>query len=152
MTRNFLSLLILSVLLTGCADSGDSISNQEPIDSSALRIEATAAPTSLKRGETMEIELVITNTGDEPASRQFTSGCIYGFGLRNADGEIVAPPPPICTLNLPVVEYQPGEVVKHTFQWAWEDQDLEPGTYARVAGLGARGEMEEAPPIPVELR
>ncbi len=145
---------VLAVLLTGCAtvDDGTLNDNQQELSVSALVLDVEARPSVLGRGDTLYIRLTVTNESDAPAVKHFASGCILGFSLWNLQGELVAPPPPICTLNAPTVKYAPGEVVIAEWQWVWDDPNIEPGTYLLVAGFGPRGEHESAPSIEIRLQ
>lgn len=145
---------VLAVLSAGCATANNPMmnDNQEAYSVSGLVLDAVAEPLLLKRGETLHITATVTNETNAPVVKGFASGCIYGFALRNIGGELVAPPPPICTQNAPTVRYAPGEVVTLEFRWAWDDPDIEPGVYFVVAGFGERGEGELAPPVEVRLQ
>jgi hypothetical protein len=138
---------MIAVLLAGCITPDD-----HPQRSSAQRLllEVTTESSLLSRGETLHIQLTVTNESDVEAVKHFTSGCIYGFSLWNDQGELVAPPPPICTADAPTVKYAPGEVVIREFQWMWDDSEIKPGTYLLVAGFGPRG--EQGPATSVEIR
>jgi hypothetical protein len=157
-------ILIVVVLLAGCITSHsddqfqsnprlvDEVENDIQLPSnSGFLIEVTAEPSLLKRGETLHIRVSVTNESDGPIVKCFASGCIYGFALWNQRGELVAPPPPICTLNAPTVRYLPDEVVTREFRWVWDDPSIRPGTYLLIAGFGRRGQNESAPPVKIRL-
>jgi len=145
-------VLALSAFLIGCSGVDSTVGSDARSDLPPLQLKVSVEPTSLERGETMEIQFVVTNTSSEHVSKGFSSGCIYGYSLRNGDGDIVAPPPPICTANAPIIQYQPGQVVTRDFHWEWDDPDLQPGVYELVVGFGPRGEGDSAPPVKVHLR
>lgn len=67
------------------------------------------------------------DTSDEVQSLRFGDGCKYGFTLRDENGSIIAPPPPICTMDTPVVDYQPRQSVTIKRSWVWDDASIEPG-------------------------
>jgi len=141
-------LLIVAVLLTGCITDG----GPQRSSASGLAVDVEVQPSVLARGETLHVRITVKNESDAPVVRHFASGCIYGFALWSEEGELVAPPPPICTMNAPTVRYAPGETVNRKFQWVWDDPDIGPGTYLLVAGIGRRGEVESAPAVTVRLR
>ena len=141
---------ILVLFLVGCHTTG----GDAPQHTSApgLTLDVEAEPLVIGRGETLHIRLTVTNQGETPVVRTFASGCIYGYSLWNPEGELVAPPPPICTLNAPVVTYAPGESDIREFEWLWDDTQIKPGTYYLKAGLGGRAEIESAPAVEIQLR
>ena len=146
--RYFALLILLS--LTGCFTT---MQNEPPRSTvSGINLDVEAEPLVLASGETLHIQLTVTNTSEAPIVRHFASGCIYGFALLDVGGERMAPPPRICTLNAPTVKYMPGEVVTLEFSWVWQDAEIEPGTYRLVVGLGLYGELESAPAVTVQLR
>ena len=155
MTRYCLLIVLLVVGCTGTDSQRNDASHDVGVLDSpptqGLVVEATTGTTVLARGETLHIKLTVTNEGDVDVVKHFASGCIYGFSLVNEQGETVAPPPPVCTMNAPTVRYAPGEEVTREFQWVWDDPDIEPGTYRLVAGLGPRGEQESAPSVEIHL-
>lgn len=141
--------VIIAVLLAGCITPDDEM---ERSSAPRFHLEVTAESMVLRRGETLHIRLTVTNESDAPAVKHFANGCIYGFSLWTRQGELVAPPPPVCTLNAPTVRYAPGEVVIREFQWVWDDPNIEPGTYLLVAGFGPRGEHEPSPSVEIRLQ
>lgn len=123
----------------------------KPPLSSDLKLELWAASTSLSRGDTLSVQLTVTNQHNSPYSKGFSSGCVYGFGLWSASGVLVAPPPPVCTMNAPIVKFEPWEVRSIEFRWVWSDSLIEPGSYQLYAGFGPRGIYESGQPIDVFL-
>ncbi len=153
--------LLCVLALVGCAgpsgeaedgEGASSTGEQPGTKSTGLRLEMKVEPRVLEPGESISIELTVLNPGPEPISVSFNSGCLYGFGLWNQDGELVAPESPICTMNAPIIRYEPGEVVKRSFRWEWDGRQLAPGVYEFRAGLGRRGQIESAPPVGIRLR
>ena len=146
-------LCALAVLLMGCAavDSPTLNDHQQSSWAAGLVLDVVVEPLLLERGETLYIRLTVTNKSDAPVWRGFSSGCIYGFAIWHS-GELISPPPPICTLNAPTVTYAPGEVITGEFQWTWDDPDIKPGVYHVVAGFGPRGEGPSAPAVEVRLQ
>ncbi|MDH3198857.1 MAG: hypothetical protein OEO21_11530, partial [Candidatus Krumholzibacteria bacterium] len=114
MLRDFLLLL---VLLAGCAVTYERPDLQPAPEPSGLDLDATVEPLVLNRGDTLFVQLTVTNNSIATIVQHFGSGCIYGFGLWDSEGELVAPPPPVCTMNAPTVRYKPGGVVVRTFEW-----------------------------------
>jgi hypothetical protein len=141
--------LIVALLLVGCV----TVKEDAPHSSLAneLTLDVEAKPLTIGWGDSLHIRLTVSNTSNTTVVKHFGSGCIYGFSLWDSEGEHVAPPPRICTMNAPTVKYAPGESVQIDFQWVWDDMDIKPGTYFLLAGLGPRGENESAPPIEVRL-
>lgn len=133
------------------ADDGREHLSQPGSESFGLDLAMTAEPTVIPFEGTIHITLTVTNDTDEPITHGFSSGCVYGFGLYDGNDRLVAPPPPICTMNAPVITYEPGEVVMGNFEWTWDDPGLKPGTYTLRAGFGPRGEFESAAPITIHL-
>ena len=144
--------LLILLLLAGCSTTTTIQDEPQPSSASGLTLDVEAEPLVLGREETLHIRLTVTNTGEAPVVRHFETGCIYGFALLDAEGERVAPPPRICTLNAPTVKYMPGEVVTREFSWVWDDAEIEVGTYRLIVGLGRYGEVEFAPEAAVELQ
>jgi hypothetical protein len=150
----------LMLVLAGCytitakhrPDSLRAADNPNRVPASELVFDAEVAPALIERGDTLHITLAVTNKTDAPVWRGFASGCIYGFGIWNDRGELVAPPPRICAANAPTVTYAPGEVITAKFQWGWDDPKIGPGTYSVIAGFGPRGEDESAPPVEIRLQ
>lgn len=150
--------LVIALLFVGCTGTdsqrNDTSHDAGVVDSPStqgLVVEATTESTVLARGETLHIHLTVTNEGDVDVVEEFSNGCKYGFSLWNEQGELVAPPEPVCTMDAPTVAYAPGEVVTSDFQWVWDDPDITPGTYRLVAGLGRRGQQKSAPPVEIHL-
>ena len=140
--------LIIALILVGCATSPGVAPQSSSSTELVLNVEAD--PLTISWGESVHIRLTVENTNDAPVVKRFSSGCIYGFSLLSADGEVVAPPPRVCTANAPTVTYAPKSMVKQEFQWVWDDKDIKPGTYRLVAGLGRRG--EGGPSIEIRLK
>ena len=141
---------VLAVLLIGCATHPTVTDGQHGSSWPELIVDVSAEPLLLERGGTLHIRLTVTNERDTPVVKGFASGCIYGFAVRNSRGDRVAPPPPICTANAPVVTWAPGEVVTAEFTWTWDDPNIEPGYYSVEAGFGPLGEGGSA--VEVQLR
>lgn len=141
------------LLLAACANGGQ---EHQPSSGQAgpgeLRLMAELGRDRLSAGEELVVRLTVSNPGPEAISRRFNSGCIYGFALIDDQGEAVAPPPPICTMNVPTISWAAGEEVVQEFRWRWEAGDPPAGNYRVRAGLGPRGELAHAPLVPVELR
>jgi len=140
---------VVALVLVGCATSPEVAPQGSSLTDLVLEVEAT--PLTLKWGESIHIQLTVKNTNDVAVVKEFSSGCIYGFSLWTADGELVAPPPRVCTLNAPIVTYGPNTVVEQEFQWVWDDKDIKPGTYRLVAGFGSRGVGNSSPAIEIRL-
>lgn len=143
-------LWVLAALLVGCSTNLDVTDNHGGSRSRGLVLDVTAEPLVLERGGTLQIRLTVTNESDVPIVRGFTSGCIYGFAVLDSEGNRLAPPPRICTLDAPTVTYAPGEVVTREFRWTWDDPNIEPGDYYLEAGFGRMGEGGSV--IEVQLR
>ena len=140
--------LIVALVVVGCATSPGVAPQNTPSTELVLNVEAE--PLTISWGESVHIRLTVKNTNDAPVVKGFSSGCIYGFSLLAADGEIVAPPPRVCTANAPIVTYAPNSLVEQEFQWVWDNKDIKPGTYRLVAGFGRRG--EGGPSIEIQLK
>lgn len=149
-----LAIAVIAALSGGC--QSDPVTSPGELSPSAtatqLHLEVTAEPTVVERGEVLHIRLMVTNQGAAPVWKGFSSGCIYGFNLRSQQGEVVAPPHPVCTMHAPVVMYMPGEAVTSAFEWVYDDPSIGPGTYEVTAGLGPRGEGESPQPIAITLK
>jgi hypothetical protein len=144
--------LVMCVLFLGCAGGGDEKSEAfVGGNTTGLEFGLAVEPEVVKPGTTISMVLTVVNPREVPHSVQFSSGCMYGFGLWNAAGELVAPPPPMCTMNAPVVEFGAGEVVERRFEWVWDEGDVAPGTYFLKAGIGPRGEFESSAGVEVHL-
>jgi hypothetical protein len=144
---------VLAALLMGCSTVDDPTANrnQSGASASALVLDVTVEPLVLERGGTLAIRLTVTNESNVSVVKGFASGCIYGFAIWHR-GDVISPPPPICTMNAPTVTYAPGEVITKEFEWTWDDPDIKPGIYRVVAGFGPRGEGPSAPPVEVRLQ
>ncbi len=116
-----------------------------------LRSQVTVDRDHVAAGETLVVNLSVTNEREVAQFVQFTSGCLYGFGIWHEDGELVAPPPLMCTMNAPVVEYGPGEIVAREFKWTWDGRSPAPGVYSLKAGLGPRGERDSSAAVEIRL-
>ena len=144
--------LVLCVLFLGCAGGSDEKSEEFVVGkTTGLEFGLAVEPQVVEPGATIAMVLTVINPREVPHAVQFTSGCMYGFGLWNAEGELVAPPPPMCTMNAPVVEFGAGEVVERRFEWVWDEGDVAPGTYFLKAGIGPRGEIESSAGVEVRL-
>ena len=141
---------VLAALLVGCSTTPTVIGDRPSSPSQELVLDVIAEPALLAQGGTLHIRLTVTNESDIPVWKGFTSGCIYGFTVRDSHGERVAPPPRICTANAPTRTYAPGEVVTVEFQWTWDDPNIEPGSYYVEAGFGRVG--KGGPVAEVQLR
>ena len=141
-------LSIIAVVLLGCTTSPGVSPPSAP--STELELSVEAEPLTISWSESVRIRLTVKNPSDAPVVKGFSSGCIYGFSLLSADGEVVAPPPRTCTMNAPTVTYAPNSLEELEFQWTWDDKDIKPGTYRLVAGFGPRG--EGGPSIEIRLK
>jgi len=117
-----------------------------------LTLDVEVEPLTITWGNSLRIVLTVANKNNKTVTKHFSSGCIYGYSLRTRNGEVVAPPPPICTMNAPTVTYQPGELVTKVFLWVWDDPSIEPGTYILFAGFGPRGDGKSSPSVEVRLK
>lgn len=145
-------VFVIGLLFLGCAGSGDEMANErQVVGRSGLTLGVEVESARLAVGETLVAVLTVANDRDEAHSVRFTSGCLYGFGLWDASGELVAPAPPMCTMNAPVVEFAAGEVAEHRFEWKWDGSSVEPGMYLLKAGIGPRGELDSSAGVEVEL-
>ena len=115
---------------------------------SGLVLEQNVTPAVMAPGDTLHVTLTVRNPGDAPLAVRFTSGCLYGFGLWDLAGDgggaILAPEPPMCTMNAPTVTFAPGESREQSFTWVWDGSHPAPGSYTVRAGLGPRGLREAA--------
>lgn len=141
---------VMALLLVGCYTKSKLTDDQHGSPSRGLTLAVTADPLTLERGGTLHIRLTVTNESKAPLTKGFGSGCIYGFTVRDSDGNRVAPPPRFCTMNAPTVTYGPGEVVIAEFQWTWDDSNIAPGDYYVEAGFGEAG--EGGPAVDIRLR
>jgi hypothetical protein len=116
-----------------------------------IHLNVSAHPLPLERGDTLYVIITAENTNNRTVVKHFANGCIYGFSLWSNEGEVVAPPPRVCTMDAPTIRYAPGEVVEVEYYWVWDDPGIEPGAYLLVGGFGPRGEYESAPPVEVRL-
>ena len=145
-------VLVIGFLFLGCAGSSGEMANERPVlGRSGLTLGVEVESARIAVGENLVVVLTVANDRDEPHSVRFTSGCLYGFGLWNAEGELVAPPAPMCTMNAPVVEFGAGEIVEKRFEWKWDGSNLAPGTYLLKAGIGPRGELDSSVGVEVQL-
>jgi hypothetical protein len=160
------SILILVVILwigaLGCytqiahhanssdTEQGESVSQVIPDD--GLKLDLRVEPLIVERGETLFLELTLTNTSSETVTRQSSSGCIYGFSILTPEGIRVAPEPKKCAIVEPIPGFKPGEVVVVRMKWRWRGHSIPPGRYVVRAGFGEFGMEDSAPPIEIELR
>ncbi len=148
----------LLLFLTGCSailrdySTQHNIEPTRPLISSELRMELRAEPLILSFGDTLSIVLAVSNDSNQPFSKGFSSGCVYGYGLWNTESVLVAPPVRICTMNAPIIRYKPGEARTIKFNWIWNNPNVGSGKYDLYCGFGPRGEYESAPPVTVRLK
>jgi hypothetical protein len=163
MARSFLILLVvLSIGSSGCytqiahktdsseAEQGDAVSRVIPDD--GLELELRSQPLIMKRGETLLLELTLTNTSSETVTRGSPNGCLYGFSILNPDGKRVAPEPRLHSQRPATVSFAPGEVVVINMEWKSKRRGIRPGKYFVHAGFGEDGMADSAPPVEFELR
>jgi hypothetical protein len=139
---------VLAALLVGCYTTPIVTDKQQGSTSRGLVLAVTVEPLVLERGGTLHVRLTVTNESDVAVVKGFASGCIYGFAVRDRNGDRVGPPPRFCTMDAPTVTYGPGEVAISEFQWTWDDSNIAPGDYYVEAGFGESGEGGAA----VEIR
>nr|MEE4266856.1 BsuPI-related putative proteinase inhibitor [Candidatus Krumholzibacteria bacterium] len=144
-------LLVLGVILASCDGSTSSITDLPEPRYSWLQVEADVEPKVIEYGEKLQIRLSVTNTSEEVQALTFANGCTYGFTLRDKNGHIFWPPPPICTMNAPVMRFEPQQTKTFDLSWIWNDATIETGVYYLVAGTGPRGEYDMAAPIEVRF-
>jgi hypothetical protein len=143
--------LVPVALLIGCATVGEPTKNESQwILASELVLDVTAEPAVLEPGDTLHIRLAVKNPRDAPVWTGFADGCIFGFTVRNGLGEVVAPPPRVCTQRPEVVKFAPKEVIVAEFRWRWDGSKLAPGTYSVFAGFGVTG--EGGPVVEIQLK
>ncbi len=117
-----------------------------------LQLDVAVDPVSIAWGDTLRIQLTITNFDADPATRQYSSGCTSGFTIRTVAQEVVAPQGFACSANVPTEIYYPQDPVIRKFRWVWDDPRIGTGRYLLYAGLGRRGEVQTAEPVEIELR
>jgi len=132
------------------AEQGDAVSPVTRDD--GLKLDLRVEPAILERGETLYLELTLTNTSSETVIRHSSNGCVYGFSILTPEGKRVAPESRICTLSAPTLRFKPGQVVVARMKWRWKKHGVPPGRYVVRAGFGEFGMAESAPPIEIELR
>jgi hypothetical protein len=152
MRHGLLIWLGLLLLVGACARHGHEPSTEKTTMIPPLKLEVTASPTSLSFGDTLDVQIEVTNPAPQPVTRRFRNGCIYGFTIWSPAGRAVAPPPPMCTMAGETVVYEPDEVVVEIRRWVWEDPQITPGEYTLTAGFGPRGQTDPGPPITLRLR
>lgn len=151
-----ITVVVLAILWLGCGSETFTPQDASPVETTAatvdgLLVEVAVHPLVLKRGETLQIRLSVTNTASTPVRKAFSSGCIYGYTVRDNQGIRVAPAPRICTANAPVVAYAPGETVTQEYEWVNQDPSIRPGRYEVSAGFGRWGEGGP-PPVAVTVQ
>ena len=132
------------------AEQGDAVSQVTRDD--GLKLDLRVEPVILERGETLYLELTLTNTSSETVIRRPSNGCIYGFSILTPEGIRVAPKPRECATIEPIPGFKPGEVVVVRMKWRWSGHSIPPGKYFVRAGFGEDGMTESAPPVQIELR
>ena len=132
------------------AERGDVVPQVIPDD--GLKLELRVGPLILEGGDTLFIELTLTNTSSETVTRGSSNGCVYGFSILTPEGIRVAPKPRECATIEPIPGFKPGEVVVVRMKWRWSGHSIPPGKYFVRAGFGEDGMTESAPPVQIELR
>jgi len=145
------ALLVLFVCF-GCGFHAVSEGNHyaNPNDN-ALELDVEVEPLIMEYGETILIELTITNNTSDTITRGFPDGCTDGFSILTPAGIRVSPEP-ACFMAPTTVRYKPGEVVVRKFEWRWNDSRISPGNYLVRAGLGKYGAAESSSSVEIELR
>ena len=117
-----------------------------------LHLKAEVEPKIVELGGELRIRLIITNTTDEVQFMSLTTGCEFGYSLRDENGDIVAPTMLYeCRRTTTGYKFSPGQSVEE-FNWVLDDEGIKPGIYKLVVGFGPRGEWDSAPPIEIEVR
>ena len=151
-----ITIAVLAVTWLGCGLDKTAPQGSSSIETNAamidgLLVQVAVHPRVLERGETLQIRLMVTNPGNTVTRKAFSSGCIYGYSVTDDGGVRLAPAPPVCTANAPVVTYAPREVVTREFEWVYEDPSIPAGRYEVSAGFGLWGEGGP-PPVTVTLK
>ena len=120
---------------------------RERMGISGLSLGLKVEPLVIEPGETIHIELTVANNSSETIVKHFSSGCIYGYSI---DG--IAQRPSACTMEAPIIRWEPGEIVVRKFTWEWNDTRIVPGSYWVSAGFGKRGRNESSPSINIQLK
>lgn len=114
---------------------------RDQLERSPLRVEVSAEPMVLRRGESMTVTTTLVNELDVPVGVQFATGCTSGWSLWDGRDRVASSERP-CTMSPVTRVYAPGRSPAHEFTWVWDREWLGPGTYRFVAGLGADGTMD----------
>ena len=132
------------------AERGDVVPQVIPDD--GLKLDLRVEPLILEQGDTLFIELTLTNTSSETVTRGSSNGCVYGFSILAPEGRRVAPEPRICTMSPVILRFKPGDIEVVRMTWRWKKHGVPPGKYVVRAGFGEFGMGNSAPPIEIELR
>ena len=137
--------------VVGCGNWPDPISDSAIVDVQ-FAIQCGVEPRQIGFGDSVEIDLRITNVTSRTVTKHYSSGCLYGYTIYDEHGQAVAVFPEGCLRGMSTVEYARGVTVDRTFHWSWDDESIEPGTYFVDAGFGQGGRLESGRPVEILLR
>ena len=114
--------------------------------------EIEVEPRIIYFGDSIYINLIITNDTSESFTVGSPNSCVYGYSIITPAGILVAPEEFPCFMSPTSITYEPGETVVHKMRWIWNDSKVTSGKYILFAGWGKYGQNGTAPQIEIELR
>jgi hypothetical protein len=125
-----------------------------------LRLDVDVDRTELSVGSPVSIRVRLSNaavTGARTATLHGSSDCTFGFRVRDAQGQVVAPTQRACTNDVRQWYVEPGQQIVQTFIWSGTAgpgsvEGVPPGPYTLVGVLESSEIRLESSPVALQVR